>query len=155
MKLLFLIFALIPSLAAASPHAEQWLKISILCQNAGHAIHAMGIDSGDDTSHIEQFAHDIGKELDQLVAAGILEKATFTIKPALDIEESVAIAVTSLVRKHAAEYGIFSLREMMDLGARQQLTVFDDKTPITLNVRLPKDILVEFRGILKDQQLEQ
>ena len=151
----FLTFSLlIVTLATSQANTEQWLKLSILSQNAGQSVHALGVDSGDDTAQIKAFAKAIDTELNKLVADGTLESDTFTLKPALDIEESVALAVASLIKKHAAQYGVFTLREMMDLGARQHLTVFDDKTPVTLKVRLPKEILAEFRSILKSQKLQ-
>lgn len=77
---------------------------------------------------------------------GTLKKASFQLKPKLDIEESLITSVSKLIEKHASKYGI---HEMMDVGTRKRLKEFDETAPVTLNVRMSQDMLDEFKAQLK------
>ena len=132
-----------------------WLKLSIHSQNAGHKIHMLGIDTGE--SGTKGFKKDIAaidSLLDQLVSKGALKKQQFILKPQLDLEESLIVAGTKLIEKAAPQYGYYVVREMMDVGARQQLKEFDEEAPVILNVRMPEKLLAEFAALLNKSGLK-
>ncbi|MFC4991855.1 hypothetical protein [Rubritalea tangerina] len=144
------------SAKAPSSHTETWLKLSITSQNVGHQIHMMGVDA--EPPNTKQFTKEI-KEidalLDQLVKNGVLKQERFELKPELDIEESVIIAVSKLIEKYAPQYGIYTIREMMDVGARQRLRQVDEDKPLILNVRMPEEFLAEFKALLHKKGFNQ
>lgn len=140
---------------AAEKHTQTWLKLSIHSQNVGQRIHMLGVDA--DTPDPQKFDKDIkaiDALLDGLVAKGVLKKARFELKPELEIEESLVVSVAELVKKHAPQYGVYVIREMMDIGARQWLSEFKEDTPLVLNVRMPEAFLKEFKALLKKNQFQ-
>jgi len=127
-----------------------WMKISIHAQNAAHRIQMQGVDTGAldaKTYHKEIVA--INELLDQLVSKGILKKQTFTLKPKLEIKDSLIQDVGEFIDKLADRYGIYVVFEMMDVGLRQRTLPFDEKAPVILNVRMPEKMLIEFEALLK------
>jgi len=132
-----------------------WLNLSIHSQNAGHKIHTLGVDTGESSSKgFKKEIAAIDTLLDQLVAKGVLKKQQFVLKPHLDLEESLIVAGTKLIEKAAPQYGYYVVREMMDVGARQQLKDFDDQAPVILNVRMPEKLLAEFAALLNKSGLK-
>ncbi|NWK55210.1 hypothetical protein HW115_06285 [Verrucomicrobiaceae bacterium N1E253] len=129
---------------------DTWLKLSVVSQNAGHKIHMLGVDNGDDEQPdaFVQEIREIDSLLDDLVAKGVLKKQTFKLKPLLDLEESLFMAVGGFIDKASKTYGYYVVREMMDVGARQRLKEFDDEAPITLNMRMPEPLLKELEALL-------
>lgn len=127
-----------------------WLHLSIVSQNAGHKIQMLGVDA--DEPDTRQFAQDIktiDTLLDRLVEKGLLKKKTFRLKPQLDLEESLIMAVGKFVEKASEKYGYYVVREMMDVGTRQRLKEFDEEAPVVLNVRMPEHLLKELETLLK------
>lgn len=141
------------SLSSASEGQTQtWLELSIHSQNVGQRIHMFGVDADEpDPKNFEADIKLIDALLDSLVAKGDLKKATFELKPELEIEESLVVAVGELIKKHSAQYGIYVIREMMDIGARQWLSEFKEDAPLILNVRMPEPFLKEFQALLKKE----
>ena len=126
-----------------------WMHLSIVSQNAGHKIHMLGVDA-DEVSK-KSFAKDIATIdtlLNQLVAKGLLKKQTFHLKPQLDLDESLIMAVGEFAEKASEKYGIYVVREMMDVGTRQRLKPFDDQAPVVLNVRMPAKLLKELKVLM-------
>lgn len=114
----------------------------------------LGVDTGE--SGTKGFKKDIAAIdtlLDQLVSIGALKKQQFVLKPQLDLEESLIEAGRKLIEKASPQYGYYVVREMMDVGARQQLKEFDDKAPIVLNVRMPEKLLAQFASLLQKSNL--
>jgi hypothetical protein len=115
----------------------------------------LGVDNGE--SGTKGFKKDIAaidSLLDQLVSKGVLKKQQFILKPQLDLEESLIVAGTQLIEKAAPQYGYYVVREMMDVGARQQLKEFDEDAPVILNVRMPEKLLAEFAALLNKSGLK-
>lgn len=126
-----------------------WHKLSIHSQNTGHKIHMLGVDNGEGSAKgFKKNIAAIDSLLDQLVSKGVLKKQQFILKPQLDLEESLIVAVAKLIEKAAPQYGYYVVREMMDVGARQLLKEFDEDAPVILNVRMPEKLLEEFAALL-------
>ncbi len=135
---------------AADEHTQTWLDLSVQSQNIGRRIHMFGVDAeAPDPKKFEKDIKSINALLDGLVDKGVLKKARIELKPELEIEESLVVAVNELIKKHAPQYGIYVIREMMDIGARQWLGEFKEAAPLVLNVRLPEPFLKEFQALLK------
>jgi len=135
---------------AADEHTQTWLELSVHSQNVGQRIHLFGVDAdAPDPKKFKQDIKAIDALLDSLVKKGVLKKARFELKPELEIEESLVVSVGELMKKHAPQYGIYVIREMMDIGARQWLSEFKEDAPLELNVRLPEPFLKEFQALLK------
>lgn len=142
-------------LQAKEPHAETWQQLSIECQNVGYRIHMMGVDAGTpDPKTFQNALTEIDKNLDLLVSNGVLIRQQFQLKPELDIEESVVKSVRKLIQKHQAEYGIYVIREMLDIGTRHFLSEYNEDAPLILNVRLPADFLKEFKAVIEKSGYE-
>ncbi|MEO1857493.1 MAG: hypothetical protein ABGY95_09070 [Rubritalea sp.] len=136
--------------SASDNQTNIWLELSIQSQNIGQHIHMLGVDA--DEPNPEDFAKDIkaiDALLDILVAKGILKEAKFELKPELEIEESLVVAVGELMEKYAPQYGIYVIREMMDIGARRWLSESTEDAPLILNVRMPELFLRELQALLK------
>lgn len=132
-----------------------WLQLSIHSQNAGHSVHMLGVDTGESgTKGFQKDIAAIDTLLDQLVSEGVLKKQQFILKPQLDLEESLIVAVGKLIKKSSQEYGYYVVREMMDIGTRQKLKEFDEDAPVILNVRMPEKLLAEFAPLLQTSGLK-
>ena len=140
---------------AADPHTQTWLELSVHSQNVGYRIHMFGVDADEpDPKKFENDIKAIDALLDSLVKKGVLKKARFELKPELEIEESLVVSVGELIKNHAPQYGIYVIREMMDIGARQWLSEFKEDAPLVLNVRLPEPFLKEFQALLEKNDFE-
>ena len=139
--------------SAADDHTKTWLELSVHSQNVGHRIHMLGVDADEpDPKSFEKDIKAIDALLDGLVEKDVLKKARFELKPELEIEESLVVAVGELVKKYAPQYGIYVIREMLDIGARQWLSEFKEDAPLVLNVRMPEPFLKEFQALLKQNE---
>lgn len=141
-----------PTKADEPSHTNLWLQLSIVSQNAGHKIQMFGVDA--DQPDSKDFAREIktiDHLLDQLVEKGLLKKQTFKLKPQLDLEESLIMAVGKFVSKHSDQYGYYVVREMLDVGTRQRLKEFDENAPVILNVRMPEALIKELETILANK----
>lgn len=149
---LLLVNLLLSPLVSADDVQDAWYELAIVSQNAGYRIHMQGVDTGEpDTKEFqEQLAH-INQQLNFLVEKGVLVRKQFELKSELDLKESVINSVRELVAKHAPKYGIYVIREMMDIGTRQYLSEFEENAPLVLDVRMPQDFLDELAAILEKE----
>ncbi|MFC5050715.1 hypothetical protein ACFPK9_08820 [Rubritalea spongiae] len=152
LKTFFLATLLLAPLANADDVQDAWHELSIVSQNAGYHIHMMGVDTGKpNAKDFEKQLSQINQKLDFLVEKGVLVKKHFELKSELNIQDSVVKSVRELVGKYAPEYGIYVIREMMDIGTRQYLSEFEENAPLVLDVRLPQEFLNELTAILKKE----
>jgi hypothetical protein len=152
LKALLISSLLLSPFTLADEVENAWHELAIVSQNAGYRIHMMGVDT--ELPKAEDFAPQIAsinKNLDLLVDKGILQKTQFELRPDIDLQESVVKAVEKIVRKHEAKYGIYVIREMMDIGARQYTIEYEENAPLVLNVRMPKDFLDELKVVLEKE----
>lgn len=158
LKPLLLASALIASSSlssAAESNTQTWLELSIHSQNVGQRIHMFGVDADEpNPKNFEKDIKEINMLLDSLVSKGVLKEASFELKPELEIEESLVVAVGELIKKYAPQYGVYVIREMMDIGARQWLSEFKEDAPLVLNVRMPEPFLKEFQDLLKKNDFQ-
>ncbi len=141
--------------SAADPHTQTWLELSVHSQNVGYRIHMFGVDADEpNPKNFEKDISAINGLLDGLVENGVLIKARIELKPELEIEESLVTAVGELAKKYTPQYGIYVIREMMDIGARQWLSEFKEDVPLVLNVRMPAVFLKEFQALLEKNDFE-
>ena len=145
-----------PSLGvAAEEHTQTWLELSVHSQNVGYRIHMFGVDADEpNPKNFEKDISAINGLLDGLVEKGVLTQARIELKPELEIEESLVTAVGELAKKYTPQYGIYVVREMMDIGASQWLREFKEDAPLVLKVRMPAAFLKEFQALLEKNDFQ-
>jgi hypothetical protein len=144
-------FLITSNLSIADEHSKTWHQLSILSQNVAYQIHMQGVDA--ESLKPEVFNKETGRIdtlLNQLVADGVLVEKCFQLKPELDIEDSLVQSVRALIAQHQDQYGVYVIREMLDVGARRLLSEYQEDAPVVLNVRLPKTFLEAFEVILAE-----
>ena len=124
------------------------LKLSVACQNAQANFEMCGPNGSLDPIFVREYIKTINSSLDALVDSGYLVKKNYIIKnptqmPEKELDDMYNV-FRNIINKLSIKYGYYSAKEMVDIGARQRISIVQKGDIFSVCIRLPKQYMKEF-----------
>jgi len=120
--------------------SAKWIALSASSQNLHEGLSYIEGGNPDLSAH-EAELNNVDKALEELVKSGALISKKISLKTATKLDQNALYELFKSIDHLGKKYGIYTAKEMCDMGARHRFELVKPNHNLELNVRLPQDEL--------------